>query len=134
MCTSTETLAKAKSSAVRLRVAIAHRPSPPCDCLTRPTLPRPPHPIPTFVTMANAPRWGRDGGGYGCDLGETGSGMFLRGGVDGWDQVEEVEEIEGCGGAICRTYCGTWQQAWAGIKRPIRIANSVSATLRFCFA
>jgi hypothetical protein len=23
--------------------------------LARPTLPRPPHPVPTFVTMANAP-------------------------------------------------------------------------------
>jgi hypothetical protein len=28
---------------------------PPCDHIARPTLPRPPHPVPTFVTMANAP-------------------------------------------------------------------------------
>jgi hypothetical protein len=35
--------------------------NPPCDHATRPTLPRPPHPIPTFVTMANAPLSERDG-------------------------------------------------------------------------
>jgi hypothetical protein len=29
--------------------------NPPCHSLARLTLPRPPHPIPTFVTMANAP-------------------------------------------------------------------------------
>ena len=29
--------------------------SPPCDPIARTTPPRPPHPIPTFVTMANAP-------------------------------------------------------------------------------
>ncbi len=33
----------------------------PCHSLARTTLPRPPHPIPTFVTMANAPLPGRDG-------------------------------------------------------------------------
>ena len=41
-----------------LRAGIAHE-TPPCDTVTRPTLPRPPHPAPTFVTMANAPP--RDG-------------------------------------------------------------------------
>jgi hypothetical protein len=35
---------------------------PPCDRFARKTLPRPPHPAPTFVTMANAPLMGRDGG------------------------------------------------------------------------
>jgi hypothetical protein len=34
--------------------------NPPCDSVARPTLPRPPHPIPTFVTMANAPLSGQD--------------------------------------------------------------------------
>src|SRR5260370_5522834 len=35
----------------------------------RPTLPRPPHPVPTFVTIArNAPRVGRDGEIYRGDL------------------------------------------------------------------
>ena len=32
--------------------------SPPCDPIARTTPPRPPHPIPTFVTMANAPSLG----------------------------------------------------------------------------
>ena len=36
------------------RAKIAHG-KPPCDHPSRPTLPRPPHPTPTFVTMANAP-------------------------------------------------------------------------------
>ena len=31
--------------------------SPPCQHDHAPTLPRPPHPAPTFVTMANAPQW-----------------------------------------------------------------------------
>src|SRR4029077_8380769 len=43
--------------------------NPPCDHLARPTLPRPPHPAPTFVTMANAPPRGRNGAGCKCDLG-----------------------------------------------------------------
>ena len=33
----------------------------PANTTTRPTLPRPPHPAPTFVTMANAPLAGQDG-------------------------------------------------------------------------
>jgi hypothetical protein len=38
-----------------LRAArIAHELSPPCDHDCAPTLSRPPHPVPTFVTMANA--------------------------------------------------------------------------------
>ncbi len=42
-------------SAVRLRAMSAHG-RPPCEHLSRLTLPRPPQPAPTFVTMANAPR------------------------------------------------------------------------------
>ena len=44
--------------------------SPPCRHDTRPTLPRPPQPAPTFVTMANAPLPGRDGGDVGVIWGE----------------------------------------------------------------
>ena len=44
-------------SAVRLRAMFAHG-SPPCKHLSRLTLPRPPQPAPTFVTMANAPLLG----------------------------------------------------------------------------
>jgi hypothetical protein len=44
-------------SAVRLRAVSAHG-RPPCEHLSRLTLPRPPQPAPTFVTMANAPLLG----------------------------------------------------------------------------
>jgi hypothetical protein len=53
------------------RALIAHEPKLALQSQTRPTLPRPPHPVPTFVTMANAPREERDDGvvmliwGYG---------------------------------------------------------------------
>ena len=42
-------------SAVRLARLVPAHGKPPCDHITRPTLPRPPQPVPTFVTMANAP-------------------------------------------------------------------------------
>src|SRR5258706_4375858 len=38
---------------------IAHGPKPALRLRTCPTLPRPPHPAPTFLTMANAPPRGR---------------------------------------------------------------------------
>jgi hypothetical protein len=50
--------------------------NPPCESKTRPTLPRPPHPVPTFVTMANAPLPKRDGGISTGDLGRLKTGMF----------------------------------------------------------
>ena len=44
------------SCAGRLRAVFAHgRKARPANTTTRPTLPRPPQPAPTFVTMANAP-------------------------------------------------------------------------------
>ncbi len=62
---------------------ITHRSfDPPCDHLARSTLPRPPHPIPTFVTMANAPLVGRDARSSRCDLGWTKTGIFLQRGMD----------------------------------------------------
>ena len=61
------------SSAVRLRAGETLTGIPQWKAalrhLRRPTLPRPPHPAPTFVTMANAPLTGRDGGGDRSDLG-----------------------------------------------------------------
>jgi hypothetical protein len=57
--------------------------NPPCDPIARPTLPRPPHPIPTFVTMANAPREERDGGISSPDLGPAKTGIFSRRGWTG---------------------------------------------------
>src|SRR5260370_9021580 len=48
---------KSEATSFVLRALIAHgRNRPPIP--TRPTLPRPPHLTPTFVTMANAPREG----------------------------------------------------------------------------
>src|ERR1700681_3373838 len=51
----------AATSLVRT-LLIAHRPfaNPPCDPVARKTLPRPPHPIPTFVTIMIRPS-SRDG-------------------------------------------------------------------------
>jgi hypothetical protein len=58
-----------RNNIVRLRAAIAHKlEARPAITPTRPTLQRPPHPIPTFVTMANAPLSGRDGESYEADL------------------------------------------------------------------
>jgi hypothetical protein len=48
-------LVKPEAAPFVLRAPIAHG-KPSCDHPARPTLPRPPHPTPTFVTMANAPR------------------------------------------------------------------------------
>ncbi|SHL78735.1 hypothetical protein SAMN05444159_6818 [Bradyrhizobium lablabi] len=61
---------------------IAHRQSPPRNPVSRATLPRPPQPAPTFVTMANAPLSGRDGERYSFDLPDRLSGIFLRRGLD----------------------------------------------------
>ena len=57
MCTSTEALTKTEAApfVCALRSLTENRPA---IKLARPALPRPPHPIPTFVTMANAPREG----------------------------------------------------------------------------
>jgi hypothetical protein len=43
-----------------LRASMIAHGKPALQITSRPALPRPPHPVPTFVTMANAPRAGRD--------------------------------------------------------------------------
>ena len=54
----------------RQRASIAHRPKArPAIIPARLTLPRPPHPIPRFVTIAKRPSGGRDGWEYEGDLG-----------------------------------------------------------------
>ena len=63
---------------------------PPCKHASRPTLPRPPHPVPTFVTMANAPLVGQDGGNYSSDLPDGESGIFLP--LDRANRLEVVAE------------------------------------------
>jgi hypothetical protein len=44
------------------------------------------------VTMANAPLPGRDGGTFTGDLGSRRSGLFLRAGLDGANQLETAGE------------------------------------------
>ena len=62
MCTSTETLAKAEAAPfVHAPVDCSQDPKAALHSPRATTLPRPPHPIPTFVTMANAPLSGQDG-------------------------------------------------------------------------
>ena len=67
--------------------------NPPCDPLARKTLPRPPHPIPTFVTMANAPLAGRDDKSSRCDLGCTKTEIFLQRGMDRQTTEQPVGQI-----------------------------------------
>jgi hypothetical protein len=52
--------------------------------------PRPPHPVPTFVTMANAPLEGRDGGTCRviCEFGKP--EYFFK---TGWTEVAENNEV-----------------------------------------
>jgi hypothetical protein len=61
MCTTAEALVKTETTSFvyALRSLTENRPA---TATARPTLPRPPHPVPTFVTMANAPRERRDDG------------------------------------------------------------------------
>jgi hypothetical protein len=61
MCTTAEALVKTEAASF-VRAPGSLTENRPATTLARPTLPRPPHPIPTFVTMANAPREGQDGG------------------------------------------------------------------------
>src|ERR1700754_158230 len=68
-------------------------PNPPCDSSARLMPPRPPHPAPTFVTMANAPLNGTGCKGNSFDLGLATTGMFLRGGLDRANHIEFVQEI-----------------------------------------
>jgi hypothetical protein len=44
--------------------------------------PRPPHPAPTFVTIASRPSAGQDGASFKSDLGELRSKIFLQKGLD----------------------------------------------------
>ena len=65
----------------------------PANTTTRPTLPRPPQPAPTFVTMANAPLAGRDGGSCRGDLGCRRRSIFLRARLDGANHVDLAVKI-----------------------------------------
>ena len=71
LCTPAEALVKTEAASFVCAPLIAHRPfaNLPCHLIARPTLPRPPHPCPTSVTIAIRPSEGRDGGSCKSDLG-----------------------------------------------------------------
>jgi hypothetical protein len=48
---------------------------------------------PAFVTIAIAPRMGRDGAGFTSDLGKTNTEMFLQAGLDRPNQIDPLEQI-----------------------------------------
>jgi hypothetical protein len=83
VCTSHEALVKTEASPFVCAPLFAHAlKARPAINSARPALPRPPHPGPTFVTMANAPLSERDGGIFKSDLGLSRSRFFLQTGLD----------------------------------------------------
>jgi hypothetical protein len=88
MCTTAEALVKTEATSF-VCASGSLTENRPATAIARPTLPRPPHPVPTFVTMANAPRERRDGGNkpviclrseaeYFCDEDWTGGIRLIR--------------------------------------------------------
>jgi hypothetical protein len=78
----------------RLRAAIAHKlEARPATTSTRPTLLRPSHPFPTFVTMANAPLAEQDGGINKAASTKRRSEIFLQTGLDGGIAKQPVGQI-----------------------------------------
>ena len=65
----------------------------PANTTTRQTLPRPPQPAPTFVTMANAPLPGRDGASCRGDLGWQRRSIFLPMRLDWANHVDLAMKI-----------------------------------------
>jgi hypothetical protein len=64
------------------------------SCHTRQSWhPRPPRPVPTFVTMADALLSGQDGGNHNSDLPDRLSGKFLREGLDHPNHFDPFDEI-----------------------------------------
>jgi hypothetical protein len=77
----------------------------PANTTTRPTLPRPPQPAPTFVTMANAPLPGRDGGSCKGDLGLARRSIFFQSRLDRANHVEAVAENRFCAHRLFARSC-----------------------------
>ena len=88
MCTTAEALVKTEATSFVCAPGSLTE-NRPATAISRPTLPRPPHPVPTSVTMANAPRERRDGGDkpviclrseaeYFCDGDWTGRNRLIR--------------------------------------------------------
>jgi hypothetical protein len=68
-CAAGRSFPRGRLSAVRLRAvrSLTSRSSP-CEHIARPTLPRPPQSVPTFVTTADAPLAAQVGGSFTSDL------------------------------------------------------------------
>src|SRR5205814_5943616 len=63
--------------------------------------PRPPHPVPTSVTIAKRPSCGTGWHGYTFDLGEAGTVLFLQMGLDSPNQLDPLQQIPlGAHGAL----------------------------------
>ncbi len=94
-----------RRSSTRCRSLTENRPA---NMPARPTLPRPPHPIPTFRDDRDTPLVeGMRCGRYAGDLGETGRGIFFRRELDGANQIDWVQKISflaqrACGRKRCK--------------------------------
>jgi hypothetical protein len=72
-----------RNSIVRLRARASLTGwTPPCDHDCAPTLPRPPHPCPTSVTIAKRPSFGPGRARHANDLRRAGRELFLHSGLD----------------------------------------------------
>jgi hypothetical protein len=78
MCDGPTFPRKRLSAGSSARPALAHGKHPPCEHRSRPTLLRPPPPVPTFVTTADAPLCGTGCGSFSSDLPDDGSGNIFR--------------------------------------------------------
>jgi hypothetical protein len=88
-------------------LSIAHGKTP-CEHACAPTLPRPPHPIPTFRDDRDTPLVeGMRCVRYGGDLGETGRGIFLGRRLDGANRIDLVQEISVLAQRVCGRKCST---------------------------
>jgi len=79
-------------SLVRLRSRRSLTGKPALQLRSRPTLPRPPHPVPTFVTMANAPLRDRIARACRDDLPDGESGIFFQPKLDKANRIEMIAE------------------------------------------
>ena len=94
----------------------------PANTTTRPTLPRPPQPAPTFVTMANAPLPGRDGGSCRGDLGQLRRSIFLQSRLDRANHVEVVTENRFCAHRLFARSCKTKERYG---RSAVRLARQI---------
>jgi hypothetical protein len=117
-----EVFAKAVQRRRLARSMIAHGVTRPARS-SRPTLPRPPHPVPTSVTIASAPHAGRDGVDETSDLGVESRGFLKirsRAGAahrrDGQNQLVLPCDMSGAA-AVARLSARDWTTTNLGRSR-----------------